>query len=106
MQRQEAAFGGVCKSLNLKKKKKSRWMGGWVVGREEWEIKEEKGGRGRDKSYLFSSSPPFFLLYLPVIPFFNGVVCMTCTNHQFLEIENNLKNENFQHKRGTRTCHA
>jgi len=88
------------------KKKKSRWMGGWVVGREEWEIKEAKGRRGRDRNYPVSSSPPFCLLCLLVILFFNGIVYMTHTNHQFLEIENNLKNEHFQHKRGTRTCHA
>ena len=51
MQRKEVTFGGVCKSLNLKKRKK-------------------------------------------------------VDDHQFLAIENNLKNEHFQHKRGTRTCHA
>jgi hypothetical protein len=47
-------------------------MGEWVLGREKWEIKEEKGRRGRDKNYLVSSSPPLFLLCLQVIPFFNG----------------------------------
>ena len=35
MQRQEAALGSVCKSLNLKKeRKKSGWIGEWVVRME------------------------------------------------------------------------
>jgi hypothetical protein len=79
-------------------------MGEWVVG---WETKETKGRRGGEKNYFFSPPLlPFVSFVSQVIPFFNVVVCMTCTNHQFLEFENNLKNENFQQKRGTRTCHA
>ena len=77
-----------------------------IEEKNDYETKEAKERRGKDRIVLVSSSPPFFLLCLLVIPFFNGIVYMTRTNHQFLEIEDNLKNEHFQHKRGTRTCHA
>ena len=58
MQRQEANFGSICKSLNVKGKK-ARLMGVWVAERERggW----TKGRRGGDK-FL---SPPLLPLSLP-----------------------------------------
>ena len=56
MQRKEATFGSVCKSLNLKNKKiNCRCMGEWVVG---WETRRQKGGEEERRiiSSLFLSS--------------------------------------------------
>jgi len=72
MQRKEANFGSICKSLNVKKKK-ARVSGLWK-GREGGD--RQKGGEEETKTCLLLSSlclfPPYqsFLLhvYKPSIP--------------------------------------
>ena len=69
------------------KKKDNEWVSGLWKGKEG-EKKKTKGKRGGDRTCLL----------IPV--FFSNIVCMTCTNCQLLQTENDSDNENFQHKSG------